>query len=50
MGASASTKINRHDWGLNYNKMAEAVAVVGDDITINIDLEATKKKAEAAAK
>jgi polyisoprenoid-binding protein YceI len=50
VGASASTKINRHDWGLNYNKMAEAVAVVGDDITINIDLEATKKKAEAAAK
>ncbi len=50
LGASASTKINRHDWGLNYNKMAEAVAVVGDDITINIDLEATKKKAEAAAK
>ncbi len=50
VGASISTKINRHDWGLNYNKMAEAVAVVGDEITINIDLEATKKKAEAAAK
>ena len=49
VGASISTKINRHDWGLNYNKMAEAVAVVGDDITINIDLEAVKKKAEPAA-
>jgi polyisoprenoid-binding protein YceI len=50
VGASASTKINRHDWGLNYNKMVEAGAVVGDEITISIDLEATKKKAEAAAK
>ena len=50
IGASISTKINRHDWGLNYNKMVEAGAVVGDEITINIDLEATKKKAEAAAK
>ena len=50
IGASISTKINRHDWGLNYNKMVEAGAVVGDEITISIDLEATKKKAEAAAK
>jgi polyisoprenoid-binding protein YceI len=50
VGASISTKINRHDWGLNYNKMVEAGAVVGDEITISIDLEAVKKKAEAAAK
>ena len=50
VGASISTKINRHDWGLNYNKMVEAGAVVGDEITINIDLEAVRKKAEAAAK
>ena len=50
VGASISTKINRHDWGLNYSKMVEAGAVVGDEITINIDLEGTKKKAEAAAK
>ncbi|HLH08921.1 MAG TPA: YceI family protein [Terriglobales bacterium] len=49
IGASISTKINRHDWGLNYNKMVEAGAVVGDEITINIDLEAVRKKAEAAA-
>ncbi len=47
VGASISTKINRHDWGLNYSKMVEAGAVVGDEITISIDL---KKKAEAAAK
>ncbi len=50
VGASISTKINRHDWGLNYSKMVEAGAVVGDEITINIDLEAVRKKAEAAGK
>jgi polyisoprenoid-binding protein YceI len=51
VGASISTKINRHDWGLNYSKTMETGGVVvGDEITINIDLEAVKKKAEAAAK
>lgn len=49
IGASISTKINRHDWGLNYNKMVEAGAVVGDEITINIDLEATRKAASASS-
>jgi polyisoprenoid-binding protein YceI len=51
VGASISTKINRHDWGLNYNKTMETGGVVvGDEITISIDLEAVRKKAEAAAK
>jgi polyisoprenoid-binding protein YceI len=51
VGASISTKINRHDWGLNYSKTMETGGVVvGDEITISIDLEAVKKKAEAAAK
>jgi hypothetical protein len=30
--------------------MVEAGAVVGDEITISIDLEAVRKKAEAATK
>jgi polyisoprenoid-binding protein YceI len=34
IGASASTKINRHDFGVN-----GAPGVVGDDISITIDTE-----------
>jgi polyisoprenoid-binding protein YceI len=41
-GASATTKINRHDFGLHYNKVTEGAAVVGDDITITLDVEATR--------
>jgi polyisoprenoid-binding protein YceI len=43
VGASATTKINRHDWDLHYNRMIEGAAVVGDEITITIDVEATKR-------
>lgn len=43
VGASATTKINRHDWDLNYSKMMEAAPIVGDEITITIDVEATTK-------
>ena len=44
MGASASTKINRKDFGLLYNRMIEGTgAVVGDEITINLDIEMVKK-------
>jgi polyisoprenoid-binding protein YceI len=43
VGASASVKINRHDWGLTYGRMVEAAPVVGDEITITIDIEATKR-------
>jgi polyisoprenoid-binding protein YceI len=38
MGASATTKINRMDFGV-----AGAPAMVGDDITITLDLEMTKQ-------
>ncbi len=42
-GTSASGKINRRDFGLLYNKLLETGgAVVGDEITITIDVEATK--------
>ncbi|MGQ0642421.1 MAG: YceI family protein [Gemmatimonadaceae bacterium] len=45
IGASATTKINRHDFDLRYNRAVEAAPVVGDEITITIDIEATKRNA-----
>jgi len=45
IGASATTKINRRDFGLNYNRLVEAAAVVGDDIQVTIDIELTKRPA-----
>jgi len=42
VGASATARINRHDWGLDYGRLVEAVPVVGDEVTITIDIEATK--------
>ena len=39
VGATATTKVNRRDFGLNYNSMIEAGAVVGDQVTVTIDIE-----------
>ena len=39
VGATATTKVNRRDFGLNYNNMIEAGAVVGDQVTVTIDIE-----------
>ncbi len=38
-GLSASTSINRKDFGLNWNKMVEAGPVVGDQVKIEIQAE-----------
>ena len=39
-GFSATTKINRKDWGLNWNMALETGGfLVGDDIEINVELE-----------
>jgi polyisoprenoid-binding protein YceI len=44
-GASASTKISRKDFGLNWNKSLDAGGVVvGDEVKIDIELELSKKK------
>lgn len=44
-GASATTKINRKDFGLTWNKMLEAGGVaVGDEVVINIEVELIKAK------
>ena len=44
-GASATTKISRKNFGLTWNKAIEAGgAVVGDEVSVSIDVEAIKKK------
>jgi len=44
IGATATTTIDRRQFGLVYNRMLEAGgAVVGDEVTITIDIEVTRK-------
>jgi polyisoprenoid-binding protein YceI len=43
IGATATTTIDRRDFGLVYNRMLEAGgAVVGDQVSISLDLELTR--------
>jgi polyisoprenoid-binding protein YceI len=43
-GFSATTKINRKDWGLTWNQTLETGGVlVGDEISVNVDLEIVKQ-------
>jgi polyisoprenoid-binding protein YceI len=42
-GFSATARINRQDFGLNFSKTIEAGPVVGDEVTINLDGELIKK-------
>jgi len=43
-GFSAETKINRKDWGLNWNVALEAGGVlVSDQVKVLIDVEAVKQ-------
>ena len=43
-GASGTTKINRKDFGLTWNQALETGGLlVGEDITITLDLELTRK-------
>lgn len=39
---TATTTINRHDYGVRFNRITEGAQVVGDDVRITIDLEATQ--------
>jgi polyisoprenoid-binding protein YceI len=41
---TGKTKINRQDFGLAFNKVAEFGPVVGNDVTISISTEAVKAK------
>jgi len=48
-GAQATTTINRKDFGINWNQALDAGGVaVGDEVTITIDVEATKRPAAGA--
>jgi polyisoprenoid-binding protein YceI len=42
-GASATTKINRMDFGLTWNKALEARVVVGDEVNISLEVELIEK-------
>jgi polyisoprenoid-binding protein YceI len=45
VGASATTKVNRSDFGLTWNKALETGGVVvGDEVAINLDVELVRKK------
>jgi polyisoprenoid-binding protein YceI len=48
-GFSATTKINRKDWGLNWNVALETGGwLVGEEITIDIEIEVVKQAEQAA--
>jgi polyisoprenoid-binding protein YceI len=50
-GLSATGKINRKDWNLSWNKTLDAGGLaVGDDVTLNIDLELHEAKAATGDK
>ena len=43
--SSLTTTVNRKDYGINWNKALDAGGfLVGDDVTINVNLEAQKAK------
>ena len=45
IAVQASTKINRKDYGVNYNQaMKNGTALVGNEVTIKLTIEATKQK------
>ena len=44
--ASAATKISRQDFGVKWNAAIDNVAVVGDEVNINIDAEMIKQAAK----
>ena len=41
-GATATTKISRKEFGVLWNNMIESMPVVGDEVTVTIDLELTR--------
>jgi polyisoprenoid-binding protein YceI len=48
-GATATTKINRLEYGLKWNRMIEAGPVVSDEVSITIDLELGRPAAPGTA-
>ena len=44
-GFSASTTVNRQDWGISWNKALDEGTILGDQVEVQIDLEVRKKEA-----
>lgn len=49
-GISATAKIDRRDFGLNWSKLVEAGPVVGDEVSIEIEAELVEQDARQAAR
>ncbi len=47
---SATAKLNRRDFGLTWNKLVDAGPVVGDEVTVTLDLEAVLDQPKAASR
>lgn len=47
---SAKTKISRKDFGLTWNNVVEAGPVVGDEVTLDLRIQAGRPKAQEAKK
>ena len=47
-GFAATTRINRKDFGLAWNKVVEAGPAVGDEVAISLDLESVKEQPKTA--
>jgi polyisoprenoid-binding protein YceI len=47
IGTTATTRIKRLEYGLKYNSMVEAGPVVGDEVTITLDIEIGRPTAPA---
>ncbi len=51
IGLEAKTKLNRKDYGINYNQVLETgIQAVGEEIELEINAEATRQSADAAEK
>lgn len=48
-GFDVSGKVNRKDFGVNWNSIVDGNAMLADDVDVLITVEANKKKAEAPA-
>jgi polyisoprenoid-binding protein YceI len=48
-GTTATARIKRLEYGLKYNSMVEAGPVVGDEVTITIDIEVGRPSAPGTA-
>lgn len=48
-GTTATTKISRQEFGILWNRMIEALPVVGDEVTVTIDLELIRPSAPGTA-